>query len=81
LGGYITKGLSPVPTPGELYTTRMLYDQAQYFSFDVITVYSGYTGNGTGAFPGAGPAQQWSTGGLPFIKTLTVPTTNNVSPY
>lgn len=81
LGGYITQSLSPVPTPGNLYTTRMTYDRPQYFSFDVITVESGYTGNGTGAFPGAGPAQQWSTGGLPFIKTLTVPTTSTVNPY
>jgi hypothetical protein len=81
LGGYITKSLSPVPTPGDLYATRMAYDSPQYFSFDVITKESGYTGDGTGAFPGAGVNQQWSTGGLPWIKTLTVPTTNNVSPY
>lgn len=80
LGGYITANMNPVPTPQDLFHTRMTYDKVNYFSCDVITPFSGYN-PGNQPFPGAGPAQQWSTGFLPFIKTLTLPTTYNVSPY
>jgi hypothetical protein len=80
LGGYITKAMNPVPTPADVYLTRTTYDKPQYFSFDVITPESGYTGNGTGAFPGAGPDQKWSSGGLPFVQSLPVNVWNPTDP-
>jgi chitodextrinase len=81
MGGYITKAMNPVPTAADLFATRISYDKPHYFSFNVITRESGYTGNGTGAFPGAGPDQQWSTGSLPWLKSLSLPTIATPSPY
>lgn len=79
MGGYITKNMSPVPTAADLFVVRNGLDKCHYFFFDCIYSGMGYTGNGTGAFPGAGPAQEWHTGQYPWVKTAGP--TNTDHPY